>query len=96
MKKLIGTTLLSLVMSTAVLAEGVVYHIFADGLACQHCALSIDEKLRETDGVERVDILPGDRNQRAEYRRHGVVHITRHFLDQTEFCDQGRRADTDC
>ena len=47
MKKLIGTTLLSLVMSTAVLAEGVVYHIFAYGLACQHCALSIDEKLRE-------------------------------------------------
>ena len=86
MKKLIGTTLLSLVMSTAALAEGVVYHIFADGLACQHYALSIDEKLRAIDGVERVDILP----------EKGIVNVRvadDHALDEqqvtTVFADAG-------
>ncbi len=58
MKKLIVSALLSLVMSTAALADGTIYHIFADGLACQHCAVTIDKQLREIEGVERVDILP--------------------------------------
>ena len=57
-KKLIGTALLSLAMSAAALTDGVIYHIFADGLACQQCAMAIDEQLREIDGVKRVDILP--------------------------------------
>ncbi len=58
MKKLIGPALLSLVMSTAALADGVIYHIFADGLACQQCALAVDKQLREIEGIERVDVLP--------------------------------------
>jgi len=57
-KKLIGSALLSLVISTAVLADGFIYHIFADGLTCQHCAVTIDKQLREIDGVDRVDVLP--------------------------------------
>ena len=57
--KLIGPALLSLLMSTAALADETIYHIFADGLACQHCAVSIDKQLREIEGVERVDVLPG-------------------------------------
>ncbi len=58
MKKLIGLALLSLVINTAALADGIIYHIFADGLACRHCAVAIDKQLREIEGVERVDILP--------------------------------------
>ena len=58
MKKLIELALLSLVISTAALANGIIYHIFADGLACQHCAVAIDKQMREIEGVERVDILP--------------------------------------
>ena len=57
-KKLIGTALLSLAMSAAALADDVIYHIFADGLACQPCAIGIDEQLRSIEGVERVEILP--------------------------------------
>ena len=58
MKNLIGSALLSLVISMGALADGLIYHIFADGLACQHCAVAIDKQLREIDGIERVDILP--------------------------------------
>lgn len=58
MTRLIGPALLSLLISTAALADGVIYHVFADGLACQHCAVAIDKQLREIKGVERVDILP--------------------------------------
>jgi copper chaperone CopZ len=58
-KILIVCALLSLLVSTAALADGTIYHIFADGLACQHCAETIDKQLREIEGVERVDILPG-------------------------------------
>ena len=58
MKGLIGSALLSLLISTAALADGVVYHIFTDGLTCRDCALAIDKQLREIEGVERVDILP--------------------------------------
>ena len=58
MKKLIWPALLPFVLSIAALAEGTVYHLFADGLACQHCAMAIDDQLREIDGVERVDVLP--------------------------------------
>lgn len=58
MKKLIRTALLLFLTSTVAFAAGTVYHIFADGLSCQHCAMTIDQQLREIDGVERVDILP--------------------------------------
>jgi len=58
MTRLIGAALLSFVISTAALADGTIYHIFADGLACQQCALAIDKQLREIAGVERVDVLP--------------------------------------
>ena len=58
MKKLIGPALLPFVLSTAAFAEETVYHLFADGLACQHCAMAIDKQLRKIDGVEWVDILP--------------------------------------
>jgi copper chaperone CopZ len=58
-KTLIVSALLSLLMSTAALADRTIYHIFADGLACQHCAVSIDKQLKEIEGVERVDVLPG-------------------------------------
>ena len=57
MKKLIGSVLLSLVLTAAALADGVIYHIFAEGLACQHCAVAIDKQLRDIEGVERVEVL---------------------------------------
>ncbi|MFQ6006302.1 MAG: copper chaperone [Woeseia sp.] len=57
MKQLIGSALLSLAISTAALADGMIYHIFADGLTCQQCALAIAKQLRKIEGVERVDIL---------------------------------------
>ena len=59
MTKLIVSALLSLLISTAALADGMIYHIFADGLACQQCALAIDKHLQEIDGVEGVEVLPG-------------------------------------
>ena len=58
MKKLIGTILLSMAMSAAALADGVIYHIFADGLACEQCAVAIDLQLRDIEGAERVEVLP--------------------------------------
>jgi len=76
-KILIGTTLLSLAMSAAALADGVIYHIFADGLRCQQCAMTIDERLREIDGVEWVDILP----------ERGIVNVRMadgHALDEKQ------------
>ena len=57
MKKLIGTILLFLAMSAAALADGVIYHIFVDGLECEHCAEAIDLRLREIEGAERVEVL---------------------------------------
>ena len=57
-KKLIASALLSLVVSTAALADGNIYHIFADGLACRQCALAIDKHLQEIEGVEGIDVLP--------------------------------------
>ena len=56
--KLIVSALLSLVVSTAALADGIIYHIFADGLACRQCALAIDKHLQEIEGVEGIDVLP--------------------------------------
>ena len=76
-KKLIGMALLSLAMSAAALAEGVVYHIFADGLACQQCATGIDVQLRIIEGVERVEILP----------ERGIVNVRMadgHALDEKQ------------
>ena len=73
----IGTALLSLAMSAAALADGVIYHVFADGLRCQQCAMVIDEQLRGFDGVERVDILP----------ERGIVNVRMahgHALDEKQ------------
>jgi copper chaperone CopZ len=58
MKKLIVSALLSLLISTAASADGMIYHIFADGLACERCVVTIDKHLREIEGIERVDVLP--------------------------------------
>ena len=55
--KLIGMIILSLAMSAAALADSVIYHIFAEGLTCQHCVEAIGEQLREIEGVERVEVL---------------------------------------
>ena len=57
-KKLIGTMLLFLAMSAAALADGVIYHIFADGLACEQCAVAVDLQLRDIEGAERAEVLP--------------------------------------
>lgn len=77
MKKLSGIALLYLVMGAAALADGVIYHIFVDGLACEQCARDIDEQLRKIDGVERVDTLPGK----------GIVNVRMadgHALDEKQ------------
>ena len=56
MKKLIGSALLSLVMSTAVLADGTQYRMRVDGLACPYCAYGIEKNLEKIDGVDKIDV----------------------------------------
>ncbi len=58
MKRFVLVAILSMMTTAAALAEETIYHIFADGLACELCAASIDKQLRTVDGVERVDVLP--------------------------------------
>lgn len=40
----------------AAMAEGLVYKLYADGLACPFCAYGIEKKLSAVEGVERLDI----------------------------------------
>ena len=56
MKKLIGSVLLFLAMSTAAFADGTQYRMRVDGLACPYCAYGIEKKLGKIDGVEKIDV----------------------------------------
>ena len=77
MKNLVGTIFLSLAMSSAALADEMIYHIFADGLACEQCGIAIELRLREIEGTERVDVLP----------ERGIVNVRMaegHALDEEQ------------
>jgi len=55
MKKLLfGAFLLGL--SLPVLAAGTQYAMRVDGLACPYCAYGIEKKLKQIDGVKRIDV----------------------------------------
>ncbi len=53
-KLLIGASLLWL--SLPALSAGTEYQMRVDGLACPYCAYGIEKKLKQIDGVERIDI----------------------------------------
>jgi len=55
-KTLILTILLSLVVSTVVLADTNQYRMRVDGLACPYCAYGIEKKLKQIDGVESFEV----------------------------------------
>lgn len=61
------TALVSLLLTTATSAPAAdTYRLRVDGLACPFCAYGIEKKLRNAEGVERVDIHIND----------GVVLVT--------------------
>lgn len=48
--------LLLLLWSLAALAAGTQYAMRVDGLACPYCAYGIEKKLKQIEGVERIDV----------------------------------------
>lgn len=56
MNKAIAVTLLSIIWSTAAFAAGTEYRMRVDGLACPYCAYGIEKKLKEIDGVGKIDV----------------------------------------
>jgi len=51
---LIGPLLL--LWSLAALAAGTQYTLRVDGLACPYCAYGIEKKLKQIEGVEKIDV----------------------------------------
>lgn len=47
---------LLLFWSLAALAAGTQYVMRVDGLACPYCAYGIEKKLKQIDGVEKIDV----------------------------------------
>lgn len=47
---------LLLLWSLAALAAGTQYVMRVDGLACPYCAYGIEKKLKQIDGVEKIDV----------------------------------------
>ncbi len=47
---------LLLLWSLAVLAAGTQYTMRVDGLACPYCAYGIEKKLKQIEGVEKIDV----------------------------------------
>lgn len=47
---------LLLLWSLAALAAGSHYVIRVDGLACPYCAYGIEKKLKQIEGVEKIDV----------------------------------------
>lgn len=48
--------LLLLLWSLAALAAGTQYAMRVDGLACPYCAYGIEKKLKQIEGVEKIDV----------------------------------------
>jgi copper chaperone len=55
-RKLFWTALLSLALSTVVLADGTRYQMRVDGLACPFCAYGVEKNLKKIDGVEKIEV----------------------------------------
>ncbi len=55
MKRLVATVLLS-AWTLAASAAGTHYIMRVDGLACPYCAYGIEKKLKQIDGVQRIDV----------------------------------------
>lgn len=55
MKRFLIVPLL-LFWSLAALAAGTQYVMRVDGLACPYCAYGIEKKLKQIDGVEKIDV----------------------------------------
>lgn len=47
---------LLLLWSLAALAAGTQYAMRVDGLACPYCAYGIEKKLKQIEGVEKIDV----------------------------------------
>lgn len=56
MKSAIFLFLITLLLSSAVWAEGKRYEMRVDGLACPYCAYGIEKKLLSIEGASQVDI----------------------------------------
>lgn len=56
MKKSLAMTMLALVWSVAALAAGTQYRMQVDGLACPYCAYGVEKKLKQIDGVGKIDV----------------------------------------
>jgi copper chaperone len=56
MKRWIALTIVALIWSTVVLADGTQYQMRVDGLACPYCAYGIEKNLKKIDGVEKIDV----------------------------------------
>ena len=56
MKKVMAAVMLSMIWSAVTLAAGTEYRMRVDGLACPYCAYGIEKKLKEIEGVGKIDV----------------------------------------
>lgn len=56
MKKFLYAMLLAVTLNGVALAAGTQYTMRVDGLACPYCAYGIEKKLKQIEGVEKIDV----------------------------------------
>ena len=56
MKQRIFIIMLLGLFATPAYAEGANYQIRVDGLACPYCAYGVEKKLKQIDGVKKIDV----------------------------------------
>lgn len=56
MKKFLATAILFILAHGVAVAAGLQYTMRVDGLACPYCAYGVEKKLKQIDGVEKVDV----------------------------------------
>ncbi|MCG8612545.1 MAG: cation transporter [Pseudomonadales bacterium] len=62
MKSCRGLLLSALLVVSSVWAQGPIYQVGVDGLACPFCAYGIEKQLQKLDGVQSVEVDVGKGN----------------------------------